>query len=120
MVSLGVGADLDGDEGSVGVFKAGINFVEALRLELQEYSLLLPAHKVLQRLEHGEVNLKLAARELRVDLLVEHVAEPTGNRNGDARVAHGKILGGSVPWRRWAARVEDQRAFGFCFFVERV
>src|SRR6202790_1157575 len=112
--------DLDADVGSVRVRKAAIDFVEPLRLVVEEFSLLLPAHKVLQRLEHGEIDFEFAGLELRVDFRVQYIAEAAGDRDCHTGIAPGKILRRSLPGRRGAARVEDYAAFGLRLLIERV
>jgi len=101
-------------------FAAALNFVETLRLVVEEFSILLPANKILQRLEHGEIDLEFTGLELRVDLRVKHVAEAAGDRHVHAGIARGEILCRSIPGRRRSARVENDAAFGLCLLVERV
>ena len=50
-------------------------------------ALRLPAHEIVQGLEHREVDLELAGGELGIDLLVEHVGKAAGDRNFDAGIA---------------------------------
>src|SRR5260370_36428340 len=115
-----MGVDVDGGVGSVSVRKAAVNFVELWRLVVEEFSILLPANKILQRLEHGEIDLEFAGLELSVDLRIEHVAEAAGHRNVHTGIARRKIFCRSLPGRRRAARIEDDAAFGLCLLVERV
>src|ERR1700687_2497834 len=112
--------DLDAYVGSVRVRKAAIDFVEPLRLVVEEFSLLLPAHEVLQRLEHAEIDFEFAGLELRVDFRVEYIAEAAGDRDVHARIARGKILRRSLPGSRRSAGVDDDAALGLRLLIERV
>jgi hypothetical protein len=71
--------NLDSDESPPPILEAAADLVKAFGLEVKEPALFLPAHEVLQRLEHGEINLEIAFVELGVDLLIKHVAETTGD-----------------------------------------
>src|SRR6266576_1245931 len=120
IVGVDMRVDLDADIGSVRVRKAAVDFIETWRLVVEEFSILLPANKILQRLEHGEIGLEFSGLELSVDLRVEHIAEAAGDRNVHSMIARGKILRRSLPGCRRSARVENDAALGLCLLIECV
>ena len=90
VVGIGQQADIPDDEGPVGILERLVDGVEALRLEGEHLSLLLPAHEVLRGLEQHHVGFQLAVLELLLDLLIQHIAEAAFDRHRQARKLRSK------------------------------
>lgn len=115
VVDVRLGIDLHGYIGAILVFKAGVDLIEACRLEIEQDASLLPTHEILQRLEHCEIDFQLLCSELGVNLPIKHVTEAASNSNVDARVALFEFLCSGLKGRHrppvYSSSVFSFRAF---------